>query len=703
MDIETTTPSIQTEPEPDWILEGRGYQLLDDGKFEQGRAIFSELALRAPSERRGHAGLAWTAEHQWRWHDAIRHWEACIALDDDLRDNAIARKAACHAETGQVREAHRLLASVAYRPEASDDLANLIATQEPYPAGRQAWEICIDRFPGRIESYLGKVRLLFQRESYDEVEAYLGDVLQAFPDSVSARALQAECSVALKNWPVAAQRWRDLIASSMGAEDALNGYVRYLAVIGDRAALDTYLAQFSEKGIAAIQCLLEYHLARDDYGAAAEQARLLAEAEPERPVHRLRQADILLRHGAPAELQAALWILKGLYRRFPDSIWVKLRLANALVRAGADRQAEIIIKTFPPEDRRADAEKLRAWRQHLHGREVAAQESWKSILDRSFVPAIHAPEGRLIRMDKNHAELRSGDILLFSVMRDEAPRLSWFLNYYRNLGVEKFIIVDNDSSDGTSELLLQQPDVVLYRTSDRYGMSAWGVRWINALIEKHGRRNWCIYVDADEALIYPDSETIGLRALTQSLSAKGQQAMLAPLLDMYPTMVPEARDIEQLQQAYCYFDKDLHFRPHSICPYREVFGGVRFRLFQGYQSLAKVPLVDGSSGVRFLISTHQTTPVRMADVTGALLHYHLINILQPEYRSLLDDAIERREFPSASLERLRSREMLPRILSEDSLLGKESVRFESTRQLVELGLMSAAETGRRGNFDSDVA
>ena len=34
-------------------------------------------------------------------------------------------------------------------------------------------------------------------------------------------------------------------------------------------------------------------------------------------------------------------------------------------------------------------------------------------------------------------------------MRNEKIRLPFFLRYYRNLGVNHFLIVDNDSTDGT--------------------------------------------------------------------------------------------------------------------------------------------------------------------------------------------------------------------------------------------------------------
>jgi len=452
-----------------------------------------------------------------------------------------------------------------------------------------------------------------------------------------------------------------------------------------------YLVQFSgHPGTVLAECMFAYHWASDDCGGASEQARILVEAQRERPDHRFRQADILLRYGSAAELHAALWILKDLKKRSPESIWIKVRLAEALIRAGAAAQAASLIGTIPQEDRRAEIEVLRGWRDHFLDNEAGARQHWDAALERSYVSALHAPPGRLTRKDPRNIETGPGEILLFAAMRNEQPRLQWFLDYYRKLGVDKFIIVDNASTDGTAQTLLEQPDVILYHTADRYSLGASGVRWINGLIDKHGRQNWCVYVDADEALVFPNSETASLRDLTDLLSAGGHEAMFAPLLDMYPaSIVPDVQDIERLQSSYCYFDGNLHVQPQPVCPYKEVYGGVRRRLFEGYQWLNKVPLINGSAGIRFLISTHRITPAKIADVTGALLHYHLINVIQPEYRSLLDEAIESKEFPSNSLERLRSRELLSRISPTGSLLGVDSVKFQSTAQLLELGIIKA--------------
>jgi hypothetical protein len=59
--------------------------------------------------------------------------------------------------------------------------------------------------------------------------------------------------------------------------------------------------------------------------------------------------------------------------------------------------------------------------------------------------------------------------VLLSVVRNEALRLPYFLSYYRSIGFDRFIVVDNDSTDGTRELLLAQPDIFVFHTSEHFG------------------------------------------------------------------------------------------------------------------------------------------------------------------------------------------------------------------------------------------
>ena len=124
--------------------------------------------------------------------------------------------------------------------------------------------------------------------------------------------------------------------------------------------------------------------------------------------------------------------------------------------------------------------------------------------------------------------IRDSDILLFVTIRNEASRLPEFLVHYRKLGIGHFLIVDNNSNDGSIAYLLKQPDVSLWRCRDSYRDARFGMDWVGALLMRHGHGRWCVTVDADELLIYPDWERRDLAQLTNSLGDQGIDGMGAP-------------------------------------------------------------------------------------------------------------------------------------------------------------------------------
>jgi predicted Zn-dependent protease len=673
-------------------LNRQGYEKLHAGLLDQASVVFSELIARYPEEHWGYQGVAWAADAGWQWRRALAHWEKCLTLPNADHSAASLRKAHCLIQIGEIHGARAVLADRAHEVQAAVVLARLIVQQNGQQAAAAEWDKCIEKFPGQIAPQLGKAEYLMGREAYTEAEAILGRIVESWPQSITARVHWAHCAAIRKDWASAEERWKPVLDRFCENPEVRKAFARYLAIGGDFARFTSWMSKLAEEPIAFAECLVEYHLARDDYGAAATQARKLVALEPQRPDRRFALGDILLRLGSGAALQAALAIFTSLYKHIPDSLWVRIRLSDALVRAGSIDEAAELINGLPREDNRYEIQVLRAWAAHLAG-EAQAAEHWKEILPHKYMPALHARIGTLIRVDTNDIAPNSGDLLVFAAMKNEKARLGWFLNYYRRLGADKFILVDNDSSDGTAEQLLGEPDVILYHTPDRYSLAGWGVRWINELIDRYGRENWCLYVDADEAFVFPGSETTSLRTLTKYLDAQGFEAVATPMLDMYPAEVPSGEhDLDELQARYAYFDWPLYSQSSAVCPYVEFYGGVRRRLLVGYQLLTKVPLINGKAGIQFLMSTHRITPAKIADITGALLHYHLISILQPEYQPLLDEAIHEGEFANSSLERRRSRELLSAVTSLPDLRARSSIRYESTEQLTKLGVMQSGRS-----------
>ena len=147
------------------------------------------------------------------------------------------------------------------------------------------------------------------------------------------------------------------------------------------------------------------------------------------------------------------------------------------------------------------------------------------------------------------------------------------------------------------------------------------MRWINELIERHGEGGWTLFVDADERFIYPGFETTPIRRLVDYLEDEGAEAVGGFMLDVFPEKLFDADGAPTPMTEYRYFDADYAWRNQPAPPYRRPFGGVRARLFQGQETLQKVPLTKAGCGT--YLNNHETTHLQFSGVTGALLHYKL--------------------------------------------------------------------------------
>jgi hypothetical protein len=84
----------------------------------------------------------------------------------------------------------------------------------------------------------------------------------------------------------------------------------------------------------------------------------------------------------------------------------------------------------------------------------------------------------------------AGDILCMMTIRNESQRLPFVLDHHRKLGVRQFLIVDNDSTDGSHQFLVDQPDVSLWHTASSYKASRFGMDWLTWLMLRYGHGHW---------------------------------------------------------------------------------------------------------------------------------------------------------------------------------------------------------------------
>ena len=305
--------------------------------------------------------------------------------------------------------------------------------------------------------------------------------------------------------------------------------------------------------------------------------------------------------------------------------------------------------------------------------------------------------GRLRSVANRTGVIVARDVLAFATVRNEMGRLPHFLRHHRTLGVDHFLIVENDSTDGTREYLAEQTDVSLWTTRDSYKAARFGVDWMTVLLARHGHGHWCLTVDADELFLYAHHEYRDLHALTDWLDMTGRSSIGALMLDVYPEgRLGSAGTADDPTRILTYFDAGNYVmvRQERL---RNLWiqGGPRARVFFASEprrapTMSKVPLVRWHWRYVYATSTHSLLPRRLNRVygehgaeapTGVLLHTKFL----PEIvGKSAEERARRQHFENSDLYTAYYD-----ALNDDPVLWcPASTRLEGWRQLEDLGLMS---------------
>lgn len=525
---------------------------------------------------------------------------------------------------------------------------NVLLNEHRYPEVldglSQAWGIrSADLFHLQTRSFIGT-------GEHARVEAELAMFREYFPDEEWID-LELARNATVARWPdLALQRWRDLHQNRPGQLIAVQGLVEVLLDRGDFAAVAQLLDKAQEhhprveidrlrarglsvEGDLPGACATLQEII-DDLTGQASCATLAALWSELAQVH-LMTAE---RNFQPATCEAHLSCARKAHALLPDSLTFKVKLADALIRSGTTEEAKAMVDALPASNRDIVL-RLQMWRHALDKDQAAARALWKKRKLIHYVPQIHAGRfANLQRIDENPLP-PGGALALYTCIRDEGGRLPWFFNYYRRLGVENFVVIDNGSTDGSTEYLLSQTGTTVFRTHDSYHGAFSGMVWINHLKSKLSPAAWVLYADVDEALVYEGCERKSVADLAEALDMEGHEAFTAFMLDMFSTDAPEksgkAADVDYLTRYPLYLPQ-IRVTPKPLCPYIQIRGGVR-SLFATGEEMTKTPLVKSGADIDFLQSSHTVTPARVSDMTGILLHYKIIDGIAEEAARVLQD------------------------------------------------------------------
>jgi len=325
-----------------------------------------------------------------------------------------------------------------------------------------------------------------------------------------------------------------------------------------------------------------------------------------------------------------------------------------------------------------------------------------------------------------HGTLRDARASAFAIVKNEMFYLPSFLDHHRRLGVDQFVILDDQSSDGTRELLAAQPDCLVLESPFGFGEEVAvpggdgrrreraGILLKSLIPQRFLANRYALYLDGDEYLILPPGVS-SVGELFDLLGRHDVQSVAANLVDFFPATVDEMelpRDLptsEAMLGAYPYFDAlpllgarygqrwpakldkgttARLFRQHHI---RMVIGKwqsaprwlTRWLLWRYPESnVLKTPVVRWDAGTEYLNSHRANVPVTDKVLLG-LAHMKFTCDLSRR----LQYAVASKSYARGSVKYQWYGELLDSMRQGDrSLLGPNSVRYQGPADLAAAGL-----------------
>ncbi|MGB3512824.1 MAG: tetratricopeptide repeat protein, partial [Microcoleaceae cyanobacterium] len=158
---------------------GKGKGLVELGRFEEARKLFSQLVQQFPQESQVWASLAKVAQQQQKWSIALERWETAI---NKFPENIpfYVGKGNVLIEFGEFEEAevvfNDILEKFPLQPDGLCGLARILAKEQKWELGLKKWQAVIERFPQYIPAYIHRSDILIKLEKFPEAEAILQKV-----------------------------------------------------------------------------------------------------------------------------------------------------------------------------------------------------------------------------------------------------------------------------------------------------------------------------------------------------------------------------------------------------------------------------------------------------------------------------------------------------------------------------------------------
>ncbi len=217
-------------------------------------------------------------------------------------------------------------------------------------------------------------------------------------------------------------------------------------------------------------------------------------------------------------------------------------------------------------------------------------------------------------------EFDNGIILICFYNNFENFANKW-INHYINIGIKNFVLVDNNSTDNSTEILKKYQEIVnisFWKIDEQYNCYKM-CGWKQQIFEYYGIGNKYLTVDSDELFIYEGYKS---KKLEDFINTKKINYIKSLMLDVYSSK----RLFEGNIEDFNFVDKGTYKINLRAPYYQRFYGGPRSRIFGINPSLQKIPFIT-YTGKELFVNDHFYYPWDInakATFCSYLLHYKFL-------------------------------------------------------------------------------
>lgn len=682
-----------------WWWAGHAYK--DNFQYEAAEHAFQILIEQFPHMHYGYEGMVNVAEHQQDWATVLQRALIFRQHFPHLW-HSYYWEGRAYREQAQYEQAERIYREMMIQfPNNIRGINGLIDVANNQADWQQALNWCeqaIELFPYHLPFYQGKGQALVHLKRLDEAETYFLALEQQFPNEYMPlygltriyypQRKREKVIMVLQKALLKFPNHQNVVM------DLIDAYIHHNEPQDARYIFNHYLANKetpdNQLRLAEIE---KIELGNTHY---QQKLRALCQQFPDNIKLLATYTSHIFAHKLSSDKEEtpeyALQLLAEICQKNSNNQWLKSRLIHGCIRFGQHDLAKQMIQQLPHHKTNSETLKFLAWQAHQNQDFDLEKSYWQRILQQDWYAELLDKGKELRQINSQTIQLKPTDFPLFTVVYNELLRIPDFLRYYRKLGVTHFFFVDNHSTDGSFEFLMQQPDCYVFSSSHSYSEAGSGIAWINYLVHTYAQpEQWCIHADVDELLIYPHCETRSLQDLTNYLNQQGAEVMSSYMLDMYPPNLDEQLAFQvgdNMIEKAPYFYNQYDFNHKIECPYISPVGGIFYYFDVPPFLMVKTGVFKYTEDFYFLCSSHHTTPKKMADISSTYLHFKMLGDFKA--KALFES--KRKQHAAGGAIYRKYAQMYENAFDEHldlSTLDK-SVKYQNSQQLVELGLIQTS-------------